>query len=129
LLGAAHVADRTEQPQPNHLVRVRHRDQRGEVRVGGSSGERSEDLGAVGRGSLEDAAQLGERGGAERRQVGADVGVLVKGLSMAESLGWPRDPQHGAEAATRCFPTQARLGGRRSRISLRHSMCLPDQVR
>ena len=39
-----------------------------------------------GDGSLEDAAQLGERGRAERRQVGADVGVLVEGISHERSV-------------------------------------------
>ena len=74
----AEVPYRPEQPQPDDLVGVGHRDQRGEVGGGRPHHQRPKDRRAVGRGSLEDVAQLAQRGRTERGQVGANVGVFVE---------------------------------------------------
>jgi hypothetical protein len=78
----ADVADRAEQPEPDDLVGIGHRDQRGPVRGGRPRRERPEDLDAVG--SLEDAAQLGDRGGTEparceRMSASSSKGSLMVG--------------------------------------------------
>jgi hypothetical protein len=63
----AEVPDRTQQSQPNYLIGVGHRDQRGEVGGGGPRRERPQDLRSVGAvPSLQDALQLGKRGRTKR---------------------------------------------------------------
>ena len=65
----------------------------GEVRVGQPSCEGLEDRRSVVGGCLEDAPKLGDGIGAERGQVGAEVGVLLEGIShwrssLSEGLPW-----------------------------------------